>query len=426
MRVVAYTTAPWDHVQTVIRLGSPYRAAGIQLIQGNLDGQIFPERVTDADLVLIQRDFPVHFQAYQQILSQARLQSKPVIYDIDDLLLQLPLNHPDRLSQYYAMALFPMLHCILEADGITAISAPLADFLRPLNPNVWVLHNFLDDGIWDLSPMTEEVDDGVVTIGYMGGDSHIPDFELVIPTLVELLQRYRDRLALKLVGLSPFSPLREMPNVTWIPFQLNYSDYTRFASQQNFDLMIAPERDILFNRCKGSVKFQEASALSLPGVYSDTLPFRDQVRQGENGFLANNPAEWKSFLIQLIEDKSLRRRMGLAALQTLRDEWVLSKNAHRWLDIYGQILSGAGKHQPVATISSRLFMDLNDQTQAWLQAVNGELKQARLLAQQTQETLLAKEGYISALHAQIAAYRDSLPGKLLRATRQALSVFRSR
>lgn len=426
MRVVAYTTAPWDHVQTVIRLGSPYQAAGIQLIQGNLNGDIFPERVAEADLVLIQRDFPVHYQAYRQILSQARLQSKPVIYDIDDLLLQLPHNHPDRLSHYYAMALFPMLHCILEVDGITAISAPLADFIRPLNPNVWVLHNYLDDEIWDLKPITEEADDGVVTIGYMGGDSHIPDFELVIPTLVDLLQSYGDRLALKLVGLSPFSPLKELPNVAWIPFQLKYSDYTRFASQQNFDLMIAPERDILFNRCKGSVKFQEASALSLPGVYSDTLPFRDQVRQGENGFLAKNSAEWKSFLGKLIEDKSLRRQIGLAALQTLRDDWVLSKNAYRWLDVYGQILSGAGKHQPVAAISSELFRDLNEQTQTRLQGVHGELNQAQLLAQQTQQTLLIKEGYISALQAQIAAYRDSLPGKLLRATRQLLSIFKTR
>ena len=147
MRVVAYTTASWDHVQTVIRLGSPYRAGGIQLIQGNQHNQIFPDKVSEADLVLIQRDFPAHYQAYEQIISLARLQSKPLVYDIDDLLLQLPLDHPDRLSQYYARALLPMLQCVLEADGVTAISATLADFIRPLNPNVWVLHNYLDDEI---------------------------------------------------------------------------------------------------------------------------------------------------------------------------------------------------------------------------------------------------------------------------------------
>lgn len=425
MKVVAYTTAPWDHVQTMIRLGSPYRAAGIQLIQGNQDGQILTDRVSEADLVLIQRDFPVHFQDYEQILSLARLQSKPVVYDIDDLLLQLPLNHPDWLSHYYARALFPMLHCILTADGVTAISATLADFIRPLNPNVWVLHNYLDDEIWDLTPLTEEVDDGVVTIGYMGGDSHVPDFEPIIPTLVELLQSYPERLQLKLVGLSPFSQLQDQPNVAWIPFRLSYREYSSFARQQNFDLMIAPERDILFNRCKGSVKFQEASALSLPGVYSDTLPFRDQVKHGGNGFLVSTADEWKTSLVSLIEDKSLRRQIGLAALQTLKDDWVLSKNAYRWSECYEQILSRAGQRPQKASIPAELFFDLNRQTQAWLQDVQDELIQSRLQSQQAQAVLLEKEEYIAALNAQITTYRDSLPGRLLRATRRVLSIFKA-
>ena len=216
-----------------------------------------------------------------------------------------------------------------------------------------------------------------------------------------------------------------MPNVAWIPFQFNYSEYTHFVRQQNFDLMIAPERDILFNRCKGSVKFQEASALSLPGVYSDTLPFRDQVKNGENGFLVNTVDEWKNSLSKLIEDKSLRRQIGLAALQTLQEDWVLSKNAHRWSDTYGQILSGAGQRNPQASIPDELFRDLNQQTQTWLQSVQDELNQARLQAQLTQAILHEKEEYIAALIAQVATYRNSLPGKLLHAARQALSLFKT-
>jgi hypothetical protein len=288
-----------------------------------------------------------------------------------------------------------------------------------------VLHNYLDDEIWDLRPATEEVDDGVVTIGYMGGDSHVPDFELVIPTLVDLLQSYPERIQLKLVGLSPFSELQELPNVTWIPFRLNYNEYSGFVRQQNFDLMIAPERDVLFNRCKGSVKFQEASAMSLPGVYSDTLPFRDQVKHGENGFLVKTAEEWRDSLVRLIDNKSLRRQIGLAALQTLREDWLLSKNAYRWSDCYGQILSGAGQNTPKTTIPSELFLDLHQQTQSWLKNVEDELNHANLQAQQTQSTLLEKEEYIAALNAQIASYRDSLPGKLLRATRRFFSLFTS-
>ncbi len=234
IKVVAYTPAPWDHALSILRLVSPYKYAGIELIQGTQQDKIYADKVSEADLVLIYRDFPRHQKAYERILSQARAQYKPVIFDIDDHLLGLPSNHPDRLSHYYAGSLFPMLSCILEADGVTAVSATLADVIRPVNPNVWALPNYTDDEIWDLTPRVEEVDDGVVTIGYMGGDSHAPDFDLIIPVLVELLQSYKDRLALKLVGIGPFSILQDLPNVEWIPFQFNYPDYTRIRPRTRF------------------------------------------------------------------------------------------------------------------------------------------------------------------------------------------------
>ncbi len=190
--------------------------------------------------------------------------------------------------------------------------------------------------------------------------------------------------------------------------------------------MIAPERDILFNRSKGSTKFQEASALSLPGVYSDTLPFQEQVIHGVNGFLVKTPDEWKYTLVKLIEDKSLRRQIGLAALQTLRQDWLLSNNAFRWNEVYGQILSRARQHVPVSSIPTKLFIDLYQQTQSWQQSVQDDLSQARLRAQQLQATLLEKEEYIATLTAQIATYRNSMPGKLLRATRRVFSLFNPR
>jgi glycosyltransferase involved in cell wall biosynthesis len=421
LSVVAYTNSSWDHAQTVLRLGGPYKAAGIHLIQGTQSDKIFTERVSEADLVLIQRDFPIHQQAYERILSLARTQSKPIVFDLDDLLLGLPVNHPDRQSHYYASSLFPMLRCILEADGVTAVSTTLADIIRPINPNVWVLHNYLNDDIWDLTPV-EEVNDDVITIGYMGGDSHAPDFDLIIPVLDELLQSYQNRLALKLVGMSPFSKLQDLPNVEWFPFQFNYTDYTKFARKLNFDVMIAPMWDIPFNRSKGSMKFQEASALSIPGVYSDTLPFQEQVNHGENGYLVTTPDEWRYALVKLIEDKSLRRQMGLAALQTLLENWLLSKNAFRWNDVYEQILSRVGEHNLIRSVPAELFVELIQQTQPWQQNIQDELNQAVHQRDQLQATLLDKEQYITSLTDQLASYKNSLPGKLLRTARRAASL----
>jgi len=44
------------------------------------------------------------------------LAGKPLVYEIDDLLLELPDVHPDRAIDYYTPAILPILHAIASAD----------------------------------------------------------------------------------------------------------------------------------------------------------------------------------------------------------------------------------------------------------------------------------------------------------------------
>ena len=125
--VLAYSPAPWNHALAMLRIVAPLREAGFQLICGNDNGGIHPERVCEADLVVIQRDFPVHLRQYEEITGLARQQSKPVILDLDDWLLNLPENHPDRISHHYAASLFPLLRALIEANAVTASTVPLGN-----------------------------------------------------------------------------------------------------------------------------------------------------------------------------------------------------------------------------------------------------------------------------------------------------------
>ena len=45
---------------------------------------------------------------------------KKIIYDLDNLLFDLPRHHSDRLSFSFTEALLPILYVIQEADFITA------------------------------------------------------------------------------------------------------------------------------------------------------------------------------------------------------------------------------------------------------------------------------------------------------------------
>ena len=341
MKVVAYTTAPWEHALAILRIVGPLQTANIQVEWGNENINLAPDRVSEGDLVVVQRDFPRSLDLYQRVVRRARQLGKRLVYDLDDLLWELPEDHPDRQTHYYASALVPMLLAAVEADAVTVATPPLLEYVRALNPNVWLLPNYLNDGIWSLRPPQPPEDKKApVSLGYMGGNSHLPDLLTVLPVMRRLLERYASAITLKFWGLKPPEDLLAYPNVEWKPLEVpDYYQFAEFFLQQECDLFIAPLQSSFFNQGKSPVKFFEYTALGVPGVYSAGTPYQQIVEHGVNGFLAASLQEWNECLVRLIDNPSLRYEMAVKAQETVRRDWLLSQNAHRWSEVYQQILA---------------------------------------------------------------------------------------
>ena len=170
-----------------LRILGPCQQAGIKVIDGMQHEQVVHSRVSDGDIVVVQRDFPKKFDDYQKIVEIAKRERKPIVFDLDDLLFFLPENHPNRYSQYYTSSLLPMFQAITEATLITVSTPKLRDMLSDFNENVVVLPNFLDDTLWHLkSPISKNSRKDVLTIGYMGGETHRPDLDFITPVLLNL------------------------------------------------------------------------------------------------------------------------------------------------------------------------------------------------------------------------------------------------
>src|SRR4030065_1484056 len=123
--VVVYSPYQWEHALMTLRINRPLQQAGIELLRGNHYMDIHPEYVCQADAVLLQREFPENLEVYEEILTRARAEHKPVIYEIDDLLFELPESHIDYPTHYYSPALFAMLRAVIEADLVTTSTTPL-------------------------------------------------------------------------------------------------------------------------------------------------------------------------------------------------------------------------------------------------------------------------------------------------------------
>ena len=334
--IVLYTLNPWENALPVLRIVGPAQRAGFRVVPGNRMETVSPKLVSVADMVVVQRDFPRLTKAYAEILARARREGKPIIYDMDDLLLELPTSHPDQQSGYYDGAFFPMLQAMLDADVVTTSTPPLHEYLQQFNRNVHLLPNLLNEKIWSLrSPGEMDSSLDHITIGYMGGNSHALDLEFIAPVLGDLICVYGDRLRLKFWGVQPPVELRGHPNVTWIPLSLyDYTEFAAYFSSQQCDICIAPMIDSFFNRYKSAIKFLEYSALGIPGVYSRIAPYETIVEHGINGFLAASPEDWEEYLVHLIENPTLRNRMSVKAQQTVREGWLLSHHAQIWQDAY--------------------------------------------------------------------------------------------
>ena len=339
----------------VVRLISPAQRVGWKLIQGAewVDGalQVFPERVGQADVVVITRDFPTRVAEYRQVISEARRHGKPVVYETDDLLLELPAQHPD--YERYLDARAAMLQAVVEADAVVGSTPELCDYLSSFNPNAWLWENYLDDRLWRLdqfqstaTEIGEMANDRPVCIGYMGGHSHIIDLEPIVPALVQILEKYSTNVQLKFWGLEPPYSLRDHPGIEYIPVKLvDYATFAAYFPTQKCDIFIAPLQENLFNRCKSPLKFLEYSALAAPGVYSRSPSYQRLVSHGQNGFLAGELDEWVSCLSTLIEDAPLRARLGAEAQATLRSRWLLSGHYDAFEQLYRGFANSASAPQ---------------------------------------------------------------------------------
>ncbi len=392
--IVHYSADYWEHFCPVQRVVEPAQRSGYQVVHGNewdhaagrLD--IYPERVRDADLVVIQRDFPRHFEDYQEIMAIARSMHKPVIYEWDDLLTDLPKEHPN--YEQYMSVRSRVMTAIIEADAVTCATPFLADYVRQYNPQAWVLPNYINDRFWQLRPVRVE-DSGLrpLIIGYLGAHSHQPDLEMIAPVLESLLQFYGERLRLQFWNIQPPESLASLPNVEkpW-PGLVDYRAFAAYFLQQSFDIAIAPLLVSDFNRGKSWQKYLEYSALGVPGVYSRITPYEVVVRHGTNGFLAQSLSEWEKYLRQLIDDDSLRRQMGQAAQETVRDSWMLSSHVQSWQDVYNQVASlPHEKHRSISMAAQKFI--------AWEQELLENSEKAR---QGFEHSLAEKESTIQNLN----------------------------
>ena len=352
-----------------VRIISPLRNSNIEIINGiQPNGNIDLDLVQEGDVVIVQRDFPRYFEEFCSLVDKCRSYNKKLIFDLDDLLFELPEYHYDRQKHRFAPYLLPIYYAIQEADLVTVPTRTLKEYVSSINENVLVLPNYLDDQLWK-AKSSKENNSGKIIIGYIGTVTHFKDLESISHILINLLDKFEGKVELKIWGFEPPEDLCKHPNISYNSlFYVSYPAFAKWFQTVTLDIAIAPLIDNLFNKCKSSLKFLEYSINGISGVYSDIETYNSVVVDGDNGLLAHSPEDWEVALYELIENAELRTRMAARARETVEQSWTWSVNTTQWLSTIMRGLS-AIKQRPSSRFIIRSIAEQNlDLMQAFAEA----------------------------------------------------------
>jgi glycosyltransferase involved in cell wall biosynthesis len=330
------------YIRLLCPLSHPVLAERIELTHGTT------EAMPDCDLLIVERHvlwpYERQLDAFVRVLSRCRQRGVPVIYQLDDNLLDLHRHEP--WETYPGDSLRAVVMFLArQADGMIVSTPALAERVAHLRSEVLVVPNALDERLFGSAPEPLVSRSSAVTIGYMGTLTHEADLRMVLAPLRALLARHAGRVRLELVGGAAGRRMASL--FEGLPFRRrdpgSEDPYPRFVPWMRrhlrWDVAIAPLGDDAFTRGKSDLKYLDYAALGIPGVFSDVRPYRDTVRHRQTGLLAaNEPKAWAEALEEIVSDAALRARLAEAARAEVHGSRMLRTNATRWGDAIEEIV----------------------------------------------------------------------------------------
>ena len=287
--------------------------------------------------------------AHVWMLDCARDAGTPVLYDIDENLLEPPDGEPG-LAFHRAPARQAAVRRALSQAALVRTYAPaLAHYLEPFNAHIVRADGPVE---WQLVPATPpQRSSDRVHVVY--ATSRLQDG--IGGVLAQPLRRVLDDHANVDVTIwgPRFAALEGHPRVRFREFVRDYDRYFAQFARAGFDIGLAPMPDDLFYQCKTATKFREYAACGIAGIYADTEMYRDCVTDGETGLLVSQPSAlspqlsasspqpsalcpsdsdpWSTAISRLVQDPALRARIQQRAFAYARERYAATRIEGDWL-----------------------------------------------------------------------------------------------
>ena len=278
-------------------------------------------KLRSADLIFIHREASmVGPPMFEWII--AKVLRKKYIYDFDDA-IWLP-NYSDSNARFQRLKAYGKVKKIMKwAHVVSAGNEHLSNFAKQYNSNVRIIPTTIDlENVHTLST-NQQVE--IPIIGWTGTHTTMNYLEEIVPILKEL-ERTHNFIFRVISNQAPDFELKSLEFVKW-------NKESEIEDLAKINIGIMPLTDTIWAKGKCGFKGLQYMALEIPSVMSPVGVNTSIVDHGTNGFLCSSPEEWKQTLIQLLEDESLRVKIGKMGHQTVKERYSVEGNRTNYLNL---------------------------------------------------------------------------------------------
>ncbi|HOZ88288.1 MAG TPA: glycosyl transferase family 1, partial [Bacteroidia bacterium] len=192
------------------------------------------------DIIFIQRE--ASFLGSSFFEKRAFQSGKKVIFDFDDS-IWLADTSPGNQKWEFIKKPQKFFDNLKYANRVIAGNAYLADKARPFNKNLFIIPTTINTDLH--FPKPELRNKTVLTIGWSGSISTVKHFELLLPVLLKIKEKYAQKIKFKLVGDPHYK--NDLLNVESVP----WTEKTEVDELNSFDigLMPLPDDDWATGKC---------------------------------------------------------------------------------------------------------------------------------------------------------------------------------
>ncbi len=281
------------------------------------------------DLIFIQREaFMTGTTFFEKRFHKSKAR---IIFDFDDSIWLSNVSDGNKnlewLKDYSKTGKIIQL-----SDLIIAGNKYLADYAFNFNPNVKIIPTTIDTDyhIKKTEKQNEKKETGRVCIGWTGTSTTLKHFQLIIPALVKIKEKYGDKIEFKVIADKFFSnSLLEIKTTQW-------RKETEIKDLIEIDIGIMPLPDNDWSRGKCGFKGLQYMALEIPTVMSPVGVNNEIIKEGVNGFLAATEDDWCEKIGRLIDSGDLRNKIGKEARKTVIEKYSVESQKNIFLQLLNQ------------------------------------------------------------------------------------------